>query len=258
MDQGGRLGREHFLRLVDVLTLERRKPRNLVERHHREQLEETRDVAVLGVAPVLPVVVGADQVGVEPNGAGSGLAHLGARRRRDEWRSQREELRVLGAAAEIDAVDDVAPLVRAAHLQHAAVAPVKLDEVVGLQDHVVEFEERQFLLAFQPHLDRVEREHAVDREVTADVAQEVDVVERVEPVGIVGHHGIAAGVLELEEFGEDGADALEIVVDDVVGQEPSALVLAGRIADARGAAAHQRDRPMAGLLHPVEHHDRQQ
>ena len=38
----------------------------------------------------------------------------------------------------------------------------------------------------------------------------------------------------------------------------AALVLAGGIADARGAAAHQRDRPVAGLLQPVQHHDRQQ
>ena len=32
----------------------------------------------------------------------------------------------------------------------AAVAPVELDEVVGLQDHVVEFEEAQRLLAVEP------------------------------------------------------------------------------------------------------------
>ena len=81
-------------------------------------------------------------------------------------------------AAEIDAVDDVAPLVRAAHLQHAAVAPVQLDEIVGLQDHVVEFEERQLLLAVEPQLHRIEGQHAVDGEMPADVAQEIDVVER--------------------------------------------------------------------------------
>ena len=155
------------------------------------------------------------------------------------------------AAAEIDAVDDIAPLVGAAHLQHAAVALVQLDEIVGLQDHVVEFEERQFLLAVEPQLHRIEGEHAVDREMPADVAQEIDVVERVQPVGIVGHDGVAAGILECQELGEDGADALEIFVDISSVRMRAALVLAGRIADARGAAAHQRDRPVAGLLHPV-------
>ena len=94
--------------------------------------------------------------------------------------------------------------------------------------------------------------------MAADVAQEIDVVERVEPVGIVGHDGVAAGVFEFEELREDRADALEILVDHLVGENAAALVLAGRIADARRAAAHQRDRPVAGLLQPVQHHDRQQ
>ena len=44
----------------------------------------------------------------------------------------------------------------------------------------------------------------------------------------------------------------------LVGQDAAAFVLAGGIADPRGAAAHQRDRPVAGLLQPVQHHDRQQ
>ena len=190
VNKGGRLGGEDFLGLVDLRALERGKALDLVERQHREQFQETADVGVLGVAPVLPVFVGAHQVGIEPHRAGRGLAHLGARGGGDQRRGEREELRVVQAAAEIDAVDDIAPLIGAAHLQHAAVTPVQLDEIVGLQDHVVEFEKRQFLLPLEPQLHRIERQHAVDGEVAADVAQEVDIVERVEPVGIVGHDGV--------------------------------------------------------------------
>ena len=96
-------------------------------------------------------------LGIEPNRAGGGLAHLGAGRRRDQRRGEREQLRIVHAPAEIDAVDDIAPLIGAAHLQHAVVALVQFDEVVGLQHHVIEFEERQFLLAVEPHFHRVER-----------------------------------------------------------------------------------------------------
>jgi len=71
---------------------------------------------------------------------------------------------------EADAVNDVAPLIRSAHLQNAAVALVKLHEIVGLQNHVVEFEKRQRLLALEPQLHRVERQHLVDGEVPADIA----------------------------------------------------------------------------------------
>ena len=196
VQQRGRLGGEHLLRLVDLLALQRRELGDLRQRHRREQLEEALDVAVLGVAPELPVVIDRQHVGVEPHRAGRGLAHLGARRRGEQRAGQRIELMRAHAAAEIDAVDDVAPLVRAAHLQIAAVAARELDEVVGLQDHVVEFDERQLLLAVEPQLHRIHREHAVDREMAADVAQHLDVVELGQPLGVVRHHGVALAAAE--------------------------------------------------------------
>src|SRR3546814_9322307 len=85
----------------------------------------------------------------------------------------------------LDAVHDVAPLVGAAHLQAAVVAPAQLQEVVGLEDHVVELQEGQRMLALQAQLHAVEGQHAVDGEVAADVAQEIDVLQAVEPVRIV-------------------------------------------------------------------------
>jgi len=47
------------------------------------------------------------------------------------------------------------------------------------------------------------------------------------------------------ELREHGADAHEVVLDILVGEDLAALVLARRVADARGAAAHQGDRPVA-------------
>ena len=98
-------------------------------------------------------------------------------------------------------------------MQHAAVALVELDEVIGLQDHVIEFEEGQLLLPLEPQLDGIEGEHAVDGKMPADVAQKIDVIEPVQPIGIVGHDGIGRPVAELEKFREDGANAFEILLD---------------------------------------------
>ncbi len=53
-------------------------------------------------------------------------------------------------------------------------AAVELQEVVGLQGHVVELQKAQRLPAFQPLAHRVHGDHAIDREMPADVAQEVD------------------------------------------------------------------------------------
>src|SRR3546814_13585379 len=77
-----------------------------------------------------------------------------------------------------------------AHLEPATGALREFAEVVGLENHVIEFEERQRLLAIEPQLDRIEAQHPVDREMLADRAQEGDVFERVEPSGIVEHHRI--------------------------------------------------------------------
>ena len=97
----------------------------------------------------------------------------------------------------------------------------------------------------------------------ADVAQKVDVVELVQPIGVVGQNrvrlaGIAAGALEFQEFGKNRTDTREILFDDVVGEDAPALILAGGVADPGGAAAHQCDRLVPGLLQPIQHHDRQQ
>jgi len=64
------------------------------------------------------------------------------------------------------------------------------------RNHVVEFEERQRLLSLQAQLHAVEGQHAVDREVFADVAQERDVGEGVEPVGVVDHDRVGRAAAE--------------------------------------------------------------
>ena len=59
--------------------LRRGKPGNLIQRQGGVELEEATDIGVLAVAPVLPELVGAEHVGVEPDRAIGGFAHLGAR-----------------------------------------------------------------------------------------------------------------------------------------------------------------------------------
>ncbi len=81
-------------------------------------------------------------------------------------------LGVLDAANEIDAGGDVAPLVAAAHLERALPLAEQVQEVVGLQQHVAEFCERQ--PGLEPRLHRLLLQHDVDGEVLANVAQKVD------------------------------------------------------------------------------------
>ncbi len=155
-----------------------------------------------------------------------------------------------------DAGDDVAPLVGAADLQCAAVALVQLDEVVGLQQHVAELGVGDALaLEASPH--RVAVEHDVDREVLADVAQELDRRHLRGPGQVVLDDGAGGRLVELDEPLELAADPVGPLGDGVGGVERALAGLA-RIADHAGRAAGQHDRPMSGLLKPPQRQQRHQ
>ena len=196
---------------------------------------------------------------IEPDSAGRRLAHLGARRSRQQRARQRQELLLQAhAAAEIDSGDDVAPLVGAAHLQIAAVAARKLDIVVGLQQHVVELDEREFLFPIETKLGAVHRQHAIDGEMAADVAQKFDVVERCQPFGVIDHQCISAAVPECQELRKHLFHAVLVVLDLLDRAQLPRFIFARWIANPGRAAAHQCNRLAAALLKPVQHHDRQQ
>ena len=91
--------------------------------------------------------------------------------------------------------------------------------------------------------------------MAADVAQEGNIVEARQPFGIVDHGGAGLAVAESEKLGERLLHAGLVALDVLEREDASRLVLAGRVADLRRAAAHEDDGLAAGLLQPVKHHD---
>ena len=132
---------------------------------------------------------------------------------------------------------------------------VELEKVVGLQDHVVELEKRQRLLAVEARFHRLEGQHPVDREVPPDVAQEIEIVEPVEPRGIVEHERVALPVAIDEVAPEDAPHRGDVGVDLRARQQRALVGAKGGIAHLGGAPAHQRDRPVPACLQPAQHHD---
>ena len=130
------------------------------------------------------------------------------------------------AAPELHPVDDVAPLVRTAHLQAALMAARQLQEVVGLEDHVVEFEEAERLFAVQTLFHAFEAEHPVDREVAAVITEKGDVFEFVQPVRVVDHDGVGRAIAEIQELFEDAFDTVHVGLNVGVAQQPALFVLA--------------------------------
>ena len=256
--EGSDLGRQHLLGLVDLLAFQCLELCDFRQRHLGEALQEAADIGVLGIAPVLPELVGAEACRVEPYGARRGLAHLGAGRGGEQRRGEREQLRAVDPAAEVSAHDDVAPLVRAAHLRDAVVAAMQFQEVIGLQDHVIELEEGERLVAIEAQLHRVHGEHAVDREMPANVAQQRNVLEIVQPVGVIGHERVLRAAAEGQVIGEAFLDALHVGVDRLCREQLARLVAAGGVTHLGRAGTHQGDRLVSCLLPPAQQHDLQQ
>ena len=162
-------------------------------------------------------------------------------------------MRVLSelAADQLRAAEHVRPLVVAAELHVAAVVLEQMIEVVGLHDHVVELQEGQAL--FHALLVALSTEHVVDGEACADLAQELDIIEVQQPVGVVDHDGFTFA--EINESLHLALEALGVVVDILLGQHFAHIGAAGRIADHGRAAADERDGLVARHLQTL--HERQ-
>ena len=164
-------------------------------------------------------------------------------------------------------------MVAAADLQFAAVLVVQMDEIVGLQQHVAELGVADAGVgAFQAAFYRVLGQHHVDREVLADVAQEIEIAEPAHPVEVVDQQRACGRPFEIEKQPHlfDAGDVARRVSTsklrnlllshfDIRGQhldrEQIALfALAAGIADHAGGAADQRDWPMSGLLKSSQDH----
>ena len=133
--------------------------------------------------------------------------------------------------------------------------PEQFEEVVGLHQQVIEFEEGVGLLCGKAARDRVLFHHCVDGEMHAHLAQHFEIAELAEPVVIIDHDGISRTVAEGQEGLECLLDAFHVGRDLLVGQQGARLFLVGRVAHLGCAAAHQDDGLAAALLEVAQHHD---
>src|SRR3546814_4482554 len=86
----------------------------------------------------------------------------------------------------------------------------------------------------------------------ADLAEEGDVFQPVEPFGIVQHHGVGRSVAKAQELLEYPLDRGDVGGDHLIAHQPARFVLEARVADLAGTAAHQHDR-LVPRLRSEEH-----
>ena len=125
------IGEDDFC-CVDLGPFKRAKAVAFLNRQFGVEFQEPAHVGVRRVAPELPEFVGRAHFGVQPDRAIGGFAHFLAVAGGQEGRGQAVNLVIQNAAGQVDPVDDIAPLIAAAHLQQTAIAAVQFEEVVGL------------------------------------------------------------------------------------------------------------------------------
>ena len=225
--------------------------RDLLPVEEGEDLEQLDDLLVLDVEPELVEGVRRHHLRVEPQGTGLGLAVLRAVGALDQRGREGMHVTAVGAPDQLDAPGEVAPLVAAAELQRDPVVAVEVEEVHGLQQHVAELGVAD--PGLEPGPDDVAGEHPVDREVLADVAQEVDDRHRRGPVVVVDHRrGVRS--LERQERLDLAAHLLDPLLDGVERVERALARLLG-VADHAGRPTHQEVRRVAGLLQSARGQD---
>ena len=161
---------------------------------------------------------------IEPDGAGFGLAELGAVGVGDEREGEAKDGAPELLAGEVDAGGDVAPLIAAADLQLAVVVAAEDVEIEGLEQHVAELGVADADLAvFHAGADAFLGHHLVDGEVLADVAQEIEEADGGGPVGVVHQAGGVGRGVEVEQAAELFLDPGDVVGQDFLGEQLALL-----------------------------------
>src|SRR3546814_3846490 len=83
------------------------------------------DRPVICIAPELPIIVAGKLILIQPHRPPNGLAHLGPVGIGKERSGQPKNLRPIDPPSQLNAIDDIAPLVRTAHLKATGCADRK-------------------------------------------------------------------------------------------------------------------------------------
>ena len=157
------------------------------------------------------------------------------------------------SADELCARQHIGPLIITAELEIAAVILVQSEEIISLHDHVIKFKECKAL--FHSLLVALSRKHAIDGEVGADFAQEVNIIEIKQPVRIVHHDGLVVG--KIDKTAHLDLETVDIVLDRLLSQNLSKVLPSGRVTDHACAASKEGNRLVAchlKSLHEAESH----
>ena len=134
MTERRRFGRQDLFGLVQLTAVELIEPGDFLNRRLGEEAQKAADIGILGIAPELPVFISRQLIAVEPDGTADTLSIFAAEAVAIRGVVRPKKSVAIASSPQLDAANDVAPLVGTTDLQLAAKASRQFDKVVGLQD----------------------------------------------------------------------------------------------------------------------------
>ena len=150
-------------------------------------------------------------------------------------------------ANQLCAAQHIRPLVVSAELHIAPIVLEHVVEVVALHDHVVELQEAQALL--HALLVTLRPQHIVHREACAYLPQQLNVVQRHQPLGVIQHQCLVIG--EIDKLLHLPLKALSVVNNVLSRQHLAHIRPTGGVTDHGSAVADQGDGLVSGHLQPL-------
>ena len=156
------------------------------------------------------------------------------------------------AANELGASQHIAPLVIPAKLHIAAIVLEHKVKVIGLHNHIVEFQERKAL--FHTLLIALGPQHIVDAKAGPYLAQQLNVVQLHKPIGIIQHNRLIR--TKFDETLHLAFKALGIVGNVLSGKHLAHIRTPRRIADHGSTAADKSNGTVSGHLQTLHQRKR--
>ena len=132
-------------------------------------------------------------------------------------------------------------------MQQTLFAPAQLIKVIGLQQHVIEFQKAQILFSLQSLTDGFGLEHFIDGKMPSDVSEKINVVEILQPVIIMNEES-SVFPLGVKKARNDGFNEFGVLADGLFVLQRTGFVFSRWVADFGGATAQQHDGLMIMLL----------
>ena len=244
---------QYLLGLINSSILQAAQTMNLLHRQEGQKCQALLHISIVHIAPVLIEIIDRSLFLIQPESTASSFAHLLAIALGQQSKGKAINRIASLATGKLYTANNIGPLIIATHFQLQIVATMKLQEVIGLHNHVVELQEGQAL--FHTVLVALSCQHTVNSKMRSYIPQQLNVVQLAEPISVVDNQSLV--IAEIKKSSHLLLEAIAIVLNILVGKHLAHIGTTRWITYSTSTAAYQANRTMTCSLHMGHNHQAQ-